>query len=86
MTAEKDADGGASGRVEWDRARFKQARHRADYEFWPDRAGPQRLRGDLDAIRTDWLARGELPVRGARGIVRPDRGTILVPGGWHTHT
>ncbi|MFE6065406.1 hypothetical protein [Streptomyces sp. NPDC056525] len=164
VTAEKDADGGASGRVEWDRAGFMQARHGADYETlldsllllamtaaegeevmtdpypvvdveqaWdlasmlglttpgivhryseaggrriavmvhPDgswaraegvgaerptvhQAGPQQLWGALDAVRTDWLARGELPVRGARVIVRPDGLTILVRGGWNTHT
>ncbi|MFC7791455.1 protein-L-isoaspartate O-methyltransferase family protein [Streptomyces cinereoruber] len=163
VTAEKNAEGGASGRVEWDRAGFMTARRDPDYGPRPDalaialsgadgesvtagpypvvdveqawdlaslydlttpgvvhqytetdgvrtaymahhdgswaraqargierptvhQSGPRRLWDDLDAIRTDWLARGEIPLRGARVIVKPDGRTVLARGGWHIVT
>lgn len=161
ITAEKEADGGATGRVEWDRAGFMVTRHDQDYppgldktfavawespgeevttgpypvvdvdNAWdlasmlsvtapdiehdyredgdqrtavmvhPDgswaratalgrerptvhQSGPQRLWDTLDRIRSDWLAVGELPVRGARAFIEPNGTIILARGKWHT--
>lgn len=44
VTADRDDDGGATGRVEWDRAGFMHARHGVDYQ--------PGLPGLLDAART----------------------------------
>ncbi|MEU5130045.1 methyltransferase domain-containing protein [Streptomyces mobaraensis] len=44
--------------------------------------GPRRLWDALDAIRTDWLMTGELPVRGARVIIKPTGTTYLARGKW----
>ncbi|MGY5129197.1 methyltransferase domain-containing protein [Streptomyces nigrescens] len=46
--------------------------------------GPRRLWEILDGVRHDWLATGELPVRGARVIIKPDGTTTLARGDWHT--
>lgn len=160
ITADKDNDGGATGRVLWDRAGFMPVRHGDDYppslapllavarhqggdkvttgpypvvdveQAWDldsmlsvtapgivheyrehdgqrtaimvhaDRSwtratargterptvhqgGPRRLWDILDAIRQDWLATGELPVRGARVFISPEGRTILARGKWH---
>lgn len=160
VTAEKDADGGATGRVLWDRAGFMPVRHGDDYppglapvldvarhqdgdrvtsgpypvvdveQAWDldsmlsvtapgivheyrehdgqrtalmvhaDRSwaratasgtdrptvhqgGPRRLWDILDGIRHDWLATGELPVRGARVFISPDGRTVIARGKWH---
>lgn len=161
ITAEKDEDGGASGRVEWDRAGFMNTRSGNNYlpgdddllatarhhdgddiskspypvvdvaNAWdlasmldltapgiehdyreddeqrtalmthPDgswaratargtdrptvhQGGPRRLWEILDGVRHDWLATGELPVRGAHVFIKPDGTTILARGEWHT--
>ncbi|WP_436745439.1 methyltransferase domain-containing protein [Streptomyces sp. URMC 129] len=161
VTAEKRADGGAEGRVEWDRAGFMHARPSpGDYppgvgellalardqegdevtvgpypvvdvaNAWdlssmlgltvpgiehqyqedgeqrvalmahPDgswaratatgddppavhQGGPRRLWNELDAIRSYWLSNGELPVRGARVLIKPDGRAVLARGKWH---
>lgn len=160
IVAEKENDGGATGRVLWDRAGFMPVRHGPDYppgpakllavareqdgeetttgpypvvqvtEAWdldsmlsvtapgivheyrernghrtaimahPDgswarataegtdrptvhQGGPRRLWDILDGIRHDWLATGELPVRGARVFITPDGRTTLARGKWH---
>ncbi|MBK6013756.1 methyltransferase domain-containing protein [Streptomyces sp. MBT53] len=160
VTADKQPDGGASGRVEWDRAGFMHARHGADYppalsvllttaseqegeevttgpypvvdvtNAWDldsmlsltapgiehdyrtngdqriavmahadgswaratavgderpvvHQGGPRRLWDLLDEARAYWLSHGELPVRGARVIIKPDGTTVLARGGWH---
>ncbi|MFI6322485.1 methyltransferase domain-containing protein [Nonomuraea sp. NPDC050556] len=44
--------------------------------------GPQRLWDHLDDIRRYWLEHGELPVRGAKAIVRPDGRILLSRGDW----
>ncbi|KAA0921231.1 methyltransferase domain-containing protein [Streptomyces apricus] len=41
LTADKTSDGGATGRIEWDRAGFMPARHGADYEPLPTDAWKQ---------------------------------------------
>ncbi|MCM2420318.1 methyltransferase domain-containing protein [Streptomyces sp. RKAG293] len=158
ITAKRNEDGGASGRVSWDRAGFMHARHGEDYppalsvllgaahgldgedvttgpypivdveNAWdlssmlsvtapgiehvyrsgeqrvaimahPDgswarataagterptvhQGGPRRLWDLLDEIRSHWLINGELPVRGARVIIKPDGRTILARGNW----
>lgn len=46
-------------------------------------SGPRRLWDLLDECRAYWLTHGELPVRGARVIVRPDGTTVLARGRWH---
>lgn len=162
VTADKEDDGGATGRVLWDRAGFMSVRHGKDYppelapsllaiardqegeetttgpypvvqvtEAWdldsmlsltapgivheyrehdgqrtaimahPDgswarataegtdrptvhQGGPRRLWDILDAIRHDWLATGELPVRGARVFISPDGRTVIARGKWHS--
>ncbi|MFF0578823.1 methyltransferase domain-containing protein [Streptosporangium saharense] len=157
LTADKDEDGGATGRIEWDRAGFMRTRHATDYpaevrrpdawddgehvstgaypvinvvEAWdiasmldltapgishnyteyPDnrrvawmshadgswaraegrlgepptvhQSGPRKLWDLLDEIRRYWMENGELPVRGARALIRPDGRLILVRGQW----
>lgn len=159
VTATKNADGGASGAVSWDRAGFMVARHGEDYPpqapkemirgfiqegaaaavyplpvvdvasawdlqsmldvslpgiehgYWEDdgmrhavmthadgswaravaagthpatvhQGGPRRLWDALEDVRGYWLEHGELPVRGARVIVKPDGRTILARGEW----
>ncbi|MFD3829751.1 protein-L-isoaspartate O-methyltransferase [Streptomyces sp. NPDC058621] len=160
ITATKNADGGASGFVSWDRAGFMVARHGDDYPprrpkeaiaaqiqgdaakcvyplpvvdvesawdlqsmldlslpgiehaYWEDsgglrhavmthadgswaravgagihpptvhQSGPRRLWDALEEVRGYWLQHGELPVRGARVIVKPDGRTILARGNW----
>ncbi|MFB6437011.1 methyltransferase domain-containing protein [Streptomyces sp. NPDC056411] len=161
ITAEKDEDGGAFGRVEWDRAGFMHTRSGNNYpagddellatarhhdgedlstgpfpvvdvaSAWdlasmldliapgiehdyreddeqrtalmthPDgswaratgrgtdrptvhQGGPRRLWDLLDQVRNDWLASGELPVRGAHVFIKPDGTTLLARGDWHT--
>ncbi|WSC21646.1 50S ribosomal protein L11 methyltransferase [Streptomyces sp. NBC_01766] len=57
VTAEKQADGTAGGRVEWDRAGFMDARHSADYHALPVGLG--------DAARTqegEFVTAGRYPV------------------------
>ncbi|MEU2515736.1 protein-L-isoaspartate(D-aspartate) O-methyltransferase [Streptomyces syringium] len=57
VTAEKTEDGGATGRVEWDRAGFMHARHGADY--------PPRLAALLATAREhdgDDISTGRYPV------------------------
>ncbi|MET7479513.1 methyltransferase domain-containing protein [Streptomyces sp. NPDC005648] len=44
--------------------------------------GPSRLWDCLDEIRSYWLQHGELPVRGARVLIRPDGETRLARGRW----
>ncbi|MFQ6193717.1 protein-L-isoaspartate(D-aspartate) O-methyltransferase [Streptomyces sp. NPDC000405] len=159
VTADKNEDGSASGRVEWDRAGFMSARRGPDYpprlasllavarehegeavttgrypvvhvtEAWdlasmldvttpgiehefeevegrrtalmihPDgswarasafgtatptvhQGGPRRLWDALDEVRDLWLATGELPLRGARVLVKPSGATYLARGKW----
>lgn len=45
-------------------------------------SGPQRLWDHLDDVRRYWLEHGELPVRGAKAIVRPDGRILLSRGDW----
>ncbi|MGW4420925.1 methyltransferase domain-containing protein [Streptosporangium sp. NPDC004631] len=44
--------------------------------------GKRRLWDLVDDIRRHWLEHGELPVRGARAVVRPDGRVTLTRGGW----
>lgn len=46
-------------------------------------AGPRRLWDTLDAIRTDWLSKGYLPLRGARAQIDPDGTCHLTQDHWH---
>jgi protein-L-isoaspartate O-methyltransferase len=46
-------------------------------------SGPRRLWDTLDAIRTDWLNRGYLPLRGASARIDPDGTCHLSHDGWH---
>uniref|UniRef100_A0AAU2V3M2 Uncharacterized protein n=1 Tax=Streptomyces sp. NBC_00003 TaxID=2903608 RepID=A0AAU2V3M2_9ACTN len=48
-----------------------------------DQGGPRRLWDTLDELRAYWLTEGELPVRGARVVIKPDGTTILARGTWH---
>ncbi|MFE9069454.1 methyltransferase domain-containing protein, partial [Streptomyces violaceusniger] len=57
VTAEKDEDGGATGRVEWDRAGFMHARHGDDYP--PGAAVRLAKAAELDG---DEVTRGPYPV------------------------
>ncbi|MEV4888721.1 methyltransferase domain-containing protein [Nonomuraea sp. NPDC055795] len=158
LVADKQADGSATGHIEWGRAGFMGTRHGADYpaaieldDPWRDgeevttgrypvvdvveawdlssmlditapgirhwftetdqgeriawmvhedgswsratsphpggrpevhQGGPRRLWGLLDQAREYWLQHGELPVRGAGAMVKPDGRIILRRGGW----
>ncbi|MFE6408543.1 methyltransferase domain-containing protein [Streptomyces sp. NPDC057837] len=44
--------------------------------------GPRRLWDILDELREYWLQHGELPVRGARVLIKPDGETHLARGKW----
>lgn len=45
--------------------------------------GPRRLWDLLDHVRADWLATGDIPIRGARVRIKPDGTTQLASGDWH---
>lgn len=51
VTADKTEDGGATGRIEWDRAGFMRTRHGADYGP-PADLSPEATEGDGDEVTT----------------------------------
>ena len=90
VTANKTDDGGAEGRIEWDRAMFMPTRSVGDY--------PAGARGLFDAV---WDAEGEEVTQGRHPVLNvtynwslPSMLEVLVPGiehhyeqgdeGWHT--
>lgn len=52
VTADKTEDGGAVGRVEWDRAGFMRTRHGADYERSTDELWERAKRADGERVST----------------------------------